>query len=100
MDRGLDYHTLVEFIRGTSIRNVILLPNTTESFERIFNEAPHAQVLMPVENMEIAVKTAYQVTAEGHTCLLSPAAASYNSYKNFEERGNDFCRLVQQYGSI
>ena len=100
MDRGLDYHVLVEFIRGTSIRNVLLLPNTTESFERIFNEAPHSQVLMPVENMDAAVKTAYQVTAEGHTCLLSPAAASYNTYKNFEERGKDFCQLVQQYGNI
>ena len=100
MDRGLDYHTLVEFIRTTSIRNVLLLPNTVESFERIFNEAPHSQMLMPVENMEAAVKTAYAQTAEGHTCLLSPAAASYNTYKNFEERGNDFCRLVQQYGKI
>ncbi len=100
MDRGLDYHVLVEFIRGTSIRNVLLLPNTAESFERIFNEAPHSQVLMSVENMDAAVKTAYQVTAEGHTCLLSPAAASYNTYKNFEERGKDFCQLVQQYGNI
>ncbi len=100
MDRGLDYHTLVEYIRTTSIRNVLLLPNTIESFERIFNEAPHSQMLMPVDNMEAAVKTAYAQTAEGHTCLLSPAAASYNTYKNFEERGNDFCRLVQQYGKI
>ena len=100
MDRGLDYHVLVEFIRTTPIRNVLLLPNTVESFERIFNEAPHSQVLMPVENMEAAVKTAFEVTAEGHTCLLSPAAASYGFYKNFEERGKDFCRLVQQYGTI
>ena len=99
MDRGLDYHVLVEFIRTTTIRNVLLLPNTVESFERIFNEAPHSQVLMPVENMEAAVKTAFQVTAEGHTCLLSPAAASYGFYKNFEERGKDFCRLVQEYGT-
>lgn len=100
MDRGLDYHVLVEYIRTTPIRNVLLLPNTVESFERIFNEAPHSQVLMPVENMEAAVKTAFEVTAEGHTCLLSPAAASYGFYKNFEERGKDFCRLVQQYGTI
>ena len=99
MDRGLDYHVLVKFIRTTTIRNVLLLPNTVESFERIFNEAPHSQVLMPVENMEAAIKTAFQVTAEGHTCLLSPAAASYGFYKNFEERGKDFCRLVQEYGT-
>lgn len=100
MDRGLDYHTLVEFIRGSSVRNVILLPNTIESFERIFNEAPHSQMLMPVANMEEAVKTAYEHTAEGHTCLLSPAAASYGFYTNFEERGRDYCALVEKYAKL
>ena len=97
MDRGLDYHILVNFIRGSRVRNVILLPNTIESFDRIFNEAPRSQILFPVENMEQAVKTAYEVTAENHTCLLSPAAASYGFYKNFEERGADFCNLVEKY---
>ena len=97
MDRGLDYHILVNFIRGSKVRNVILLPNTIESFDRIFNEAPRSQILFPVENMEQAVKTAYEVTAENHTCLLSPAAASYGFYKNFEERGADFCNLVEKY---
>ena len=97
MNRGLDYHILVDFIRGSKVRNVILLPNTIESFDRIFNEAPRSQILFPVENMEQAVKTAYEVTAENHTCLLSPAAASYGFYKNFEERGADFCNLVEKY---
>lgn len=97
MDRGLDYHPLVDFLRGSQVRNIILLPNTIESFDRIFNEAPHSQILIPVENMEQAVKTAYGITAEHHTCLLSPAAASYGFYKNFEERGTDFCNLVKKY---
>lgn len=95
MDRGLDYHVLVEFLRTSTVRNVILLPNTIESFERIFNEAPHTQLLVPVENMQQAVEKSYELTAEGHTCLLSPAAASYGFYKNFEERGKDFCNLVK-----
>lgn len=95
MDRGLDYHILVEFLRTSSVRNIILLPNTIESFERIFNEAPHSQLLIPVENMAQAVEKSYELTAEGHTCLLSPAAASYGFYKNFEERGKDFCNLVK-----
>lgn len=95
MDRGLDYHILVDFLRSSSVRNVILLPNTIESFERIFNEAPHKQLLIPVENMTQAVEKSYELTAKGHTCLLSPAAASYGFYKNFEERGKDFCNLVK-----
>ncbi len=97
MDRGLDYHILVNFIRQSKIRNVILLPNTIESFDRIFNEAPRSQILFPVKDMEQAVKTAYEITAENHSCLLSPAAASYGFYKNFEERGTDFCNLVEKH---
>ena len=97
MDRGLDYHILVDFLRTSSVRNVILLPNTIESFERIFNEAPHSQLLIPVENMEQAVGKGYALTAENHACLLSPAAASYGFYKNFEERGKHFCELVENH---
>tara|TARA_B100000686_G_scaffold331303_1_gene394673 strand:+ start:8871 stop:10172 length:1302 start_codon:yes stop_codon:yes gene_type:complete len=32
------------------------------------------------------------------TVLLSPAGASYDQYKNFEERGNEFKKLVKSYG--
>ena len=98
MDRGLDYHPLVEFLRSSQVRNVLLLPNTAQSFERIFNEAPYSQKLVYCESMEAAVVTAYHITAEKHSCLLSPAAASYGFYKNFEERGQHFCDLVKKYG--
>lgn len=97
MDRGLDYRPLVEFLRQSQVRNVILLPNTAQSFQKIFEEAPFVQKLIPVANMADAVDVAYEVTAQNHICLLSPAAASYGFYKNFEERGADFCNLVKNY---
>ena len=99
MDRGLDYHVLVDFIRHSQIHNVLLLPNTADSMKRIFDEAPYMQSIVYVPDMEAAVKLAYQVTAENHSCLLSPAAASYGFYKNFEERGNHFRELVAKYGA-
>ena len=100
MDRGLDYHPLVEFIRHSNIRNVILLPDTDMSFQRIFDEAPYSQNVLHVADLEEAVKIAYQATAEQHSCLLSPAAASYGFFKNFEERGDVFCQLVQKYAKL
>lgn len=100
MDRGLNYHPLVEFLRQSQVRNIILLPDTTQSFLRIFNEAPFSQQLIPVANMADAVDIAYEVTAKNHICLLSPAAASYGFYKNFEERGKDYCNLVKKYAKM
>ena len=94
MDRGLDYHPLVNFIRGTNIRNVILLPATAERFRAIFAEDKYLQGLFPVANMREAVEQAYKLTAPSKSCLLSPAAASYGFYKNFEERGDDYKNLV------
>ena len=94
MDRGLDYHPLVDFIRKSAVRNVILLPDTAERFQNVFNEEHYTQGLFPVSNMEEAVKKAYEVTAAGKSCILSPAAASYGFYKNFEERGDDYKKLI------
>jgi len=43
-----------------------------------------------------AVTTAKAVTAKGKICVLSPAAASYGIFKNFEERGDVFQQLVKE----
>ena len=37
---------------------------------------------------------AKQITKKGGSCILSPAAASYGIFKNFEERGDVFAQLV------
>ena len=100
MDRGLNYQPLVDFLRRSQVRNILLLPNTTQVFQKLFNEAPFSQKLIPVANMADAIDVAYEVTAKNHICLLSPAAASYGFYKNFEERGEDYCNLVKKYGKI
>ena len=94
MDRGLDYHPLVDYIRTTNIRNVVLLPATNERFQRTFDENEHHQKLIHVNDMREAVEKCYELTEAGKSCLLSPAAASYGFYKNFEARGEDFKNLV------
>jgi UDP-N-acetylmuramoylalanine--D-glutamate ligase len=94
MDRGLDYHPLVNFIRTTDIQNVILLPATDNRFQQTFDEGEYSQKLIHVKDMREAVEQGYTLTAPGKSCLLSPAAASYGFYKNFEERGDDFKNLV------
>ena len=50
-------------------------------------------------DLEGAVRKAFEVTDKGKGCVMSPAAASYGYFKNFEERGDRFKELVISNGS-
>ncbi len=98
MDRGLDYQSLIEFLCESMVENIILLPNTQERMMKIFETIPNNKTLLLANDMEEAVKLSYQYTKKNSVCLLSPAAASYGFYLNFEKRGEHFKELVRQYG--
>lgn len=100
MDRGLDYNVLVSFLSTSSVENIILLPDTNQRIENLFKEHEHNKKLIIVNNMEEAVKMCYRYTKKNQTCLLSPAAASYGFYLNFEKRGEHFKKLVEEYSNI
>ena len=97
MNRGIDYHPLVNYLRQHPVAHIFLLPNTNDAFRKIFAEAPYAGTLTDVANLQEAVQQSFIVTQNGHSCLLSPSAPSYNQYKNFEERGEDFRKQVATY---
>jgi len=98
MDRGLDYLPLVTYLQTSTIRNVLLLPETNQRIEKLFKGLQSSLNVISVSNMEEAVSLSLEITKEGKICLLSPAAASYNVYKNFEEKGNHFRNLLKKGG--
>ena len=90
--RGLDLSKLVEYLKGSNIENIICISTTGES---IYAELmKHKASIYKVETLEEAVRIAKKVTKKNKICLLSPAASSYNQFKNFEERGKVFKELV------
>lgn len=100
LDRGIDYHELVDFLARGHVRNVICLPATGHRIYEQLKELPvsSSMNLLRAENMEEAVNGAFAVTRKGMSCLLSPAAASYGFYRNFEERGRVYKELVKTHG--
>lgn len=101
MDRGIDYASLVEFLADFQV-NVICMET---SGKRIFDMIQTAENFNSPErvhyadHLEEAVKLASQITPKGTSCVLSPAAASYGIFKNFEERGDIFKKLVSELKS-
>lgn len=97
MDRGINYTSLLEYLEQSTVPHIILM---SDSGKRIMKEAEgYAEQLRGrmqyAEDLPQAVAIAKKVTQQGKICLMSPAAASYNVYKNFEVRGEHFKALAE-----
>ncbi len=95
MDRGISYDMFEEFLYERNDLQIIFM---YASGKRIYHEMQEKHLLREglfmVEDLAEAVHLAKKITKPGHICLLSPAASSYDHFKNFEERGEVFTRLA------
>ena len=90
LDRGIDYTDFIEFLAGCKISNLVGLPETGHNIINILKEKGVEKNFVCAKNMEDAVEKCSEITEKGKSCLFSPAAASYNYYKNFEEKGKHY----------
>lgn len=92
-DKKLDYDTLGEALSHSSVRLVVTLGETGESIRRAIAAHTNIPVLM-AQGFDQAVDWASREARSGEVVLLSPAAASYDMFSNFEARGQRFRELV------
>ena len=92
MDRGIDYTKLTNYIPEHPEYNFICM---YASGRRIYDTDVISTLpnVYYEEDLESAVRKAEQITDKG-AIILSPAAASYDHFKNFEERGDCFKKLI------
>ena len=91
MDRGINYDVLIAFIKENPKYLFICM---YDSGKRIFDAVGACEHCLYVPDLELAVSEAKRLTEEGRACVLSPAAASYGYFKNFEERGDIYKQYV------
>ena len=98
MDRGIDYGDLISYLSDCEVPHIILMEQTGKRiYQEIMRYWPKfrgRERLILVDHLKTAVRKAAEVTREGHSCVLSPASASYGIFKNFEERGEVFAQYV------
>lgn len=90
MDRGISYEGFAEYLKSTSIEHFICMPTTGH---KIGKELPSNRTYF-VETLEEACKLAKEITKPQTACILSPAAASYEHFKNYAEKGDKYKEYI------
>ncbi len=92
-DRGINFLNLGPEITRSGVKTLILFPDTGKKIEQ---SLPKNNIkVFHTKSMKQAVKLAYAHTSRGKVCLMSPASTSFNLFKDYEDRGNQFKKYVQ-----
>ncbi|KGJ50379.1 UDP-N-acetylmuramoyl-L-alanyl-D-glutamate synthetase [Clostridium sp. NCR] len=87
-EKQSDFTEMIKYATK-NVKALVLLGQTAEKIETTAKEHGIDNI-SKVEDMEAAVKKAYEIAESGDIVLLSPACASWDMYPNFEARGLDF----------
>lgn len=93
-NKGSDFTPLAKVIRD-KCRHTVLLGEAVPDFEQAFTAVEFTDYTV-VADMAEAVQCAAEHAFRGDVVLLSPACASWDMYKNYEVRGNEFKDLVKK----
>ena len=91
VDKGNDYNELMSLVRE-KVKAIICLGIDNRKIIDAFGNV--VDIMVEVNNMNDAVKTAQRLTEKGDVVLLSPACASFDLFENYEDRGKQFKQAV------
>ncbi|WP_371825489.1 UDP-N-acetylmuramoyl-L-alanine--D-glutamate ligase [Pontibacillus sp. ALD_SL1] len=91
LDRGQSFEELAPLMKH--VKAMVVFGETGEKL-REFGTKNGIETILMVDNVKQAAEEAYRISAEQDVILLSPACASWDQYKTFEERGNMFVKAV------
>ncbi|QEY12162.1 UDP-N-acetylmuramoyl-L-alanine--D-glutamate ligase [Cellvibrio sp. KY-YJ-3] len=90
--KGQDFTELTPALRAINSRLVLIGRDATVIEQAVADAAP----IIHAGSMQDAVNKAFALAQPGDAVLLSPACASFDMFKNYEDRGEKFCEAVQE----
>ncbi|MBP5692758.1 MAG: UDP-N-acetylmuramoyl-L-alanine--D-glutamate ligase [Bacteroidales bacterium] len=92
-DKGNDYEPLYQFVKD-KVKVLICMGLHNEKLHECF--ADKVDKIIDVTSAKDAVKAAYENSVPGDTVLLSPCCASFDLFKSYEDRGDQFKKAVRE----
>ncbi len=92
IDKGNDYSSVLDLVKEKVKAIVCMGTDNRKIHEAFRNDVP---VMVNTESAEEAVKSAFHLANKGDVVLLSPACASFDLFKNYEDRGTQFKQAVK-----
>lgn len=94
LDRGISFDELVPALQK-NVKALITFGETTDKMIEAANKAGILEIIR-AKDVEAAVPEAYAISEPGDVVLLSPAAASWDQYPNFEVRGDVYIEAIER----
>ena len=92
VDKGNNYEELLPLV-NEKVKAIICLGVNNEKIKKAFGNI--VDLMVETAGMEEAVKVAYKIAERNDTVLLSPCCASFDLFKNYEDRGRQFKEAVR-----
>jgi UDP-N-acetylmuramoylalanine--D-glutamate ligase len=93
VDKGNDYTMLKDLVRQ-KVKAIVCLGKDNKRIHEAFED--DVDVIVNTYSAEEAVQVSYHLATKGDTVLLSPACASFDLFKNYEDRGRQFKQAVRE----
>ena len=91
-DKGNDYSEILPLVKE-KVKAIVAMGLHNEKIVEYFNE--YVKVV-DTDNLADAVAACRELSSEGDTVLLSPCCASFDLFKNYEDRGRLFKEEVRK----
>lgn len=93
VDKGNDYSLLRDLVKE-KVKAIVCMGTDNRKIHEAFGDM--VSLMVNTENARDAVQSAFHFASKGDVVLLSPACASFDLFKNYEDRGNQFKQAVKE----